>query len=88
MYINRIKDSFSSETRTMVVQTLVLSLINYGMAVWGTTNKTLLMKVQKMQNFAAKVAVGGRRRSDHASPILKDLGMAEYPQKNMLMNSV
>ncbi len=60
MYINRIKDLFGSETRTMVVQKLVLSLINYGMAVWATTNKTLLMKVQKLQNFAGKVAVGGR----------------------------
>ncbi len=53
MYIDRIKDLFSSETRTIVVQTLVLSLMNYGMAVWGTTNKTLLMKVQTLQNFAA-----------------------------------
>ncbi len=32
MYINRIKDLFSSETRAMVVQALVLSLINYGIA--------------------------------------------------------
>ncbi len=29
------------------------------MAVWATTNKTLLMKVKKLQNFAAKVAVEG-----------------------------
>lgn len=28
----------------MTVQTLVLSLINYGMAVRGSTNKTLLIK--------------------------------------------
>ncbi len=63
MYINPIKDLFSSETRTMVEQTLVLRLINYGMAVWGTTNQTMLMKVQKLQNFAARVAAGGRHRS-------------------------
>ena len=81
MYINRIKDLFSSETRTMVVQTLVLNLMNYGMAVWGTTSKTLLTKVQKLQNFAAKVAVGGRRRSDRASPILKDLGWLNIRKK-------
>ncbi len=73
IYINCIKDLFSNAIRTMVVQTLVLSLVKYGMAVWGTTNKTMLMKVQKLQNFPVKVAVGGRRRSDHASPILKDL---------------
>ncbi len=88
MYINRIKDLFSSDTRTMVVQTLVLGLINYGMAVWATTNKTLLMKVQKVQNFVTKVAVGGRHISDHASPILKDLGWLNIHKKNVLMNSV
>ncbi len=59
MYINRIKDLFSSETRTVVVLTLVLISISYGMAVWGTTNKTVIES--KKKNFAAKAAVGGRR---------------------------
>ncbi len=48
----------------MLVQILELSLINYDMAAWGTTNKTSLKKAQKLQNFAAMVAVGGRRRPD------------------------
>ncbi len=34
----------------------------------GTTNATLFSTVQKLQNFAAKVAVGGARKYDHVSP--------------------
>ena len=73
MFINRIKDLFSSKARKIVIQTLVLSIMNYGMMVWGTTNKSQLKRVQKLYNFSAKVAVGGRSRYDHASPILDEL---------------
>ncbi len=52
VYINRIRNQFSTKARTAVVQTLVLSLINYGMTIWGTTNKTQLKRVQKdIKNF-------------------------------------
>ena len=73
MFINRIKEFFSSKARKIVIQTLVLSIINYGMMIWGTTNKSQLKRVQKLYNFSAKVAVGGRSRYDHASPILEEL---------------
>ncbi len=73
MYINRIRNLFSTKTRTAVVQALVLTLINYGRAVWGTTNKTQLKRVQKILNFSAKEAVGGRSKYDHAYPTLDEL---------------
>ncbi len=60
MYVNRIRNLSIIKVRTVVIQTLVLSLINYGMTVWGTTNKTQLKRVEKIQTFSAKVAVGGR----------------------------
>ncbi len=69
MFVNRIKELFSSKARKIVIQTLVLSIVNCGMTVWGTTNKSQLKRVQKLYNFSAKVAVGGRSRYDHASPI-------------------
>ncbi len=59
MYINCIKEIFSSRARKIFIETLVLSIINYGVTIWGTTNKTQLKRVQKLYNFAAKVAVGG-----------------------------
>ncbi len=57
----------------MTVQTLVLSIIKYGITIWGTTNSTLINKVQKLQNFAVKVADGKARKYDHVTPLFKDL---------------
>ncbi len=74
MYINRIKDNFDKSTRVIVVQSLVLSILNYCNTIWGTTNATQISKVQKLQNFAAKVADGTAKKYDHVTPILKDLG--------------
>ncbi len=38
MYINRIRDNFNKNTRIAVIQSLVLSFINYSIKVWGITN--------------------------------------------------
>ncbi len=73
MYINRIKDNFNKNSRIAVIQSLVLSVISYGIKVWGTTNVTQKQRVQKLQNFAAKVASGGVIRREHPTPYLKDL---------------
>ena len=59
MLMNRVSDSFDQPTRVIIVQSLVLSLINYCIGIWGSTNMTLHQNVQKLQNFAAKVAIGG-----------------------------
>ncbi len=56
MFINRNKDYFDKETRVTILQTLVLSTLKYGITVWGTTNSTLIEKVQKVQNFTIKIA--------------------------------
>ncbi len=40
MYINRILDLLSREARLIVLQTLALSHLNYGITVWGTSNVT------------------------------------------------
>ena len=71
-FINRHKDLFNKETRVMVIHTLVLSIINYCITIWGTTNSTLINKVQKIQNFAIKVADGKARKYDHVTPLFKD----------------
>lgn len=51
----------------------MLSLINYCICIWGSTNKTLIHTVQKLQNFAAKVVTGGARKYNHVTPIIKEL---------------
>ena len=73
MYVNRSKYYFKKENRFVIIQSLVLSILNYCNVIWGTTNTTILKDVQKLQNFAAKVVDGKARKYDHATPILKEL---------------
>lgn len=84
MFINRISQNFDKSTRVLVVQSLVLSLINYCIVIWGTTNETLLHNVQKLQNFAAKVAIGCCRKYDHVSPIIKELKWLKIKEQHVL----
>ncbi len=73
MFINRVKDLFDKNTRLIVIHTLVLSVITYGLKICGNTKETLMQQVQKLQNFVAKVAVLGYKRHDHATPVIKEL---------------
>lgn len=84
LYINRIKYNFSKDARKTIIQSLVLSLMNYGIKVWGTANKTNMHQIQKLQNFASKVALGGASKHDHATPFLRELGWLKLKQKYML----
>ncbi len=73
MFMNRHKNLFNKETHKIIVQTLVLSIIKYGITIWGTTNSTLINKVQKLQNIAVKIADGKARKYDHVIPLFIDL---------------
>ncbi len=42
MYINRTQDLLSKEARLIVVETLALSHINYGITVWSTVLQTVI----------------------------------------------
>ncbi len=81
MYLNRIKDLFDKGTRKIVVQSLVLSILNYCNIIWGTTNNTLLANIQKLQNFAAKIVDGRAKKYDHVTPIIKELGWLTIKDK-------
>ena len=52
LFINIISMNFDQSTRKIVIQSLVLSLINYCIGIWGSTNKTQLFSVQKLLKFA------------------------------------
>ncbi len=71
LYINRVKHCFDKETRVIIIQSLVLSILSYCNIVWGTTNTTLLAKTQKLQNFAIMVADGNTRKYDHVTPMFR-----------------
>ena len=71
LFLNRIKDRFDKMTRVIIVQALAISIINYCSRIWGMTTKEQLDNVQKVQNFAAKIAYGGARKYDQVTQILK-----------------
>ncbi len=81
MYINRTGNCFDKPTRIFVTQSLVLRSIYYCIPVWGSTNDTLLCKAQKLQNFAAKVVVGGAIKYDHVSPFCNELKWLRVKEK-------
>ncbi len=84
MYINHISPSLDKPSRIILVQTLVLSIINYYcLRIWGTTNITITNDVQKLKNFAARVAIGGIRKYDHIAPALKELGWLKVNEKHL-----
>ncbi len=58
LLVNRIKDKFDAATQKIVIQSLAVSSVNYCLQVYGTTNNTHMRRVQKLQNFAAKICVG------------------------------
>ena len=81
MYVNRMKNNFSKSSRICVIQSLILSQLNYGISIWGTASSTQINNIQKLQNFAAKVALGGAAKHDHVTPYLKELGWLKVKQK-------
>ncbi len=88
MYISRIGDSLDKQTRVITVQTLVLSLIKYCIRIWGTASDTVIANVQKVQNFAARVAVGEVKKYDHISPFLRELKWLKIKQKHVFQVGV
>ena len=81
MYLSRIKDNFEDSTRIMIIQSLVLSVINYCIKLWGAANDLYLNKAQKLVNFAARVAVVGVKKYDHISPTLQQLQWLKIKDK-------
>ena len=81
IYLNRIKLQVTPDVRVLLVQALSLSYLNYCSNIWGTTSKTQLQRVQKLQNFAAKVAVGNGKKYDRATPYINKLNWLKIEKK-------
>ncbi len=88
LYISKIGDSLDKQTRVLVVHTLVLSLTEYCIRIWGTASDTVISSVQKLQNIAARVAVGGVKKYDHVSPSFRELQWLRLKQKHVFVVGV
>ena len=80
VYPNRIKDKLDRDTRILVVQSLALGIVNYCSTIWGSAGVTQVKRVQKLQNFAAKVACGGKK-FEHATPYVNSLNWLKIDSK-------
>ena len=81
IYLNRIKDKIDKDTRVLIVQSLALSVINYCSRIWGSASKSQIQRIQKIQNFAAKVATGNARKYDHTTPYIQQLNWLKIEKK-------
>ena len=62
----------------MLVSALVMSHIRYCLSVYGNGTITNLNRIQKIIHFAARV-ISGRRKFDHISDVLRELGLLSAP---------
>ena len=59
-------------TLITIISTLVFSKLFYCSSVWSSAAATNLLKLQAVQNFAARI-ICGSRKFDHVTPLLKEL---------------
>ena len=70
--INRIKHLLDKET-LLLINAFVFSKLFYCSTVWSNTSKSNVRKLQRVQNFAARIILGLRKGFDHISQGIKSL---------------
>ena len=70
---NRVKHMFDKNTLMIVINALVFSKLFYCSSVWSNAATTHLLKLQAVQNFAARIVSNTRKSFDHVTPVLKEL---------------
>ena len=58
--INRIKHIFSKDRLIIIINTLVFSKLFYCSSVWSSTSYRNICKLQRVQNFAARIVSNTR----------------------------
>ena len=80
--INRVKYILDTQTLLNIINALVFSKLYYYSSVWSNTSNKNILKLQSVQNFAARI-VSGARKYDHITPVLKELNW--LPVSSMLL---
>ena len=70
--VNRVKHAFNRPTLITIIDTLVFSKLFYCSSIWSSVEDTNLLKLQAVQNFAARI-ISGSRKFDQVIPLLKEL---------------
>ena len=85
--INRIKHLLDSRTLENVITSLVFSKLYFCSTVWANTSKTKVQKLQKIQNFAARILTG-TRKYEHITPVLNNLRWLSVPAMLALYDAI
>jgi hypothetical protein len=71
--LGRVRDLMPPEVLRRTVESLVLPAALYGLSVWSICSNTQLQRVQRLQNWGARV-ISGLRKYDHVSAVREQLG--------------
>ena len=80
-FLNRNKYHFDDTSRKLVVEALVMSIVSYCSTIWNGISSFNIQKIQKIQNFASKVAIGYGKKYDHATPYINKLEWLKLENK-------
>ena len=79
--ISKIRAYLTTEQARCVVHAYVTSRLDQNNSLLSGVSETkILTKLRKVQNAAAKLILGGKK-SDHATPLLKELHWLPVPQR-------
>ena len=77
--LNNVKHLLPRDLLPRIIDALVITHIRYALQVYGNAGKELMKKIQKVLNFAARV-ISGRRKSDHISDVMSQMGWLDVHQ--------
>ena len=80
--INRVKNSFDSNTLQLFISALVMSKLFYCSTVWSNTANNI-KTLQGVQNFVCRI-ITGTRKFDHITLALQELNWP--PMKQLLLD--
>ena len=70
--ISRVKHLLDTETLIITIKASVFNRLYYCSSVWSNTSQKNIIKLQSVQNFAARL-VTNTRKFDHITPVLSEL---------------
>ena len=77
LILNRMKYELDKKTLTIIINALVFSRLLYCSCVWDSNSKKNISKLQKVQNYGARI-ITSSRKYDHIQPIFKKSGLFPF----------
>ena len=86
-YLYRLRPNISNSAFLLLVNSLAMSKLSYGLSIWGNTTKNHIKAAQTVQNMAARM-VTRMRRTTRQADLIKECGwldMVEWTQYHSLL---